>query len=79
MPRPTNIVTKARRQSRNDVLRMPITKDADIVAARRAGIASLLVLTGVADAASASALEGEQRPDRVTASAADLPDLLGIG
>jgi serine/threonine-protein kinase RsbT len=36
MPRPTNIVTKARGQSRDDVLRMPITKDADIVAARQA-------------------------------------------
>jgi phosphoglycolate/pyridoxal phosphate phosphatase family enzyme len=52
---------------------------ADIVAARRAGIPSLLVLTGVADAAAAAALDGERRPDHVTASAADLPGLLGIG
>ena len=51
---------------------------ADIVAARRAGIASLLVLTGVADAAAAAALDGERRPDHVTASAADLPGLLGL-
>lgn len=51
---------------------------ADIVAARRAGIASLLVLTGVADAATAAGLDGERRPDHVTASAADLPRLLGL-
>ena len=36
MPRPPNIVTKARGQSRDDVLRMPITQDGDIVAARQA-------------------------------------------
>jgi HAD superfamily hydrolase (TIGR01450 family) len=51
---------------------------ADIVAARRAGIASLLVLTGVADVTTAAGLDGERRPDHVTASAADLPRLLGV-
>lgn len=51
---------------------------ADIVAARRAGIRSILVLTGVADEASARALDEERRPDLVAASAADLPRLLGI-
>jgi 4-nitrophenyl phosphatase len=39
--------------------------DADIVAARRAGIASLLVLTGVADRGVADRLDGERRPDAV--------------
>lgn len=51
---------------------------ADIVAARRAGIASLLVLTGVADAAIAAQLDGERRPDHVAPSAAELPHLLGV-
>ena len=39
--------------------------DADVVAARRAGIRSVLVLTGVADATTAAALDGERRPDHV--------------
>src|SRR5439155_14531960 len=39
--------------------------DADIVAAHRAGIRSILVLTGVADARLAATLEGERRPDHV--------------
>ena len=51
---------------------------ADMVAARRAGIASVLVLTGVADRASVATLAGERRPDSITASAADLPNLLGV-
>lgn len=41
--------------------------DADIVGARRAGCASILVLTGVADAAMAATLTGERRPDEVAA------------
>jgi len=44
--------------------------DADMVAASRAGMRSILVLTGVADAAMAAALDGEMRPDHV----ADDPD-----
>lgn len=44
--------------------------DADMVAARRAGIASVLVLTGVADRRLAEALDGDRRPDAV----ADDPD-----
>lgn len=44
--------------------------DADMVAARRAGMRSILVLTGVADAAMAATLDGERRPDHV----ADDPD-----
>lgn len=51
---------------------------ADVVAARRAGIPSVLVLTGVADAATATALGGERRPDLVLPSAADLPAHLGL-
>lgn len=51
---------------------------ADIVAARRAGIPSVLVLTGVADAAAAAALEGERRPDVILPSAAELPDHFGL-
>lgn len=47
--------------------------DADMVAARRAGMRSILVLTGVADAAMAATLDGELRPDHV----ADDPD--GVG
>jgi HAD superfamily hydrolase (TIGR01450 family) len=39
--------------------------DADIVAARRAGIASILVLTGVADHRVARQLDGERAPDLV--------------
>ncbi len=41
--------------------------DADVVGATRAGIASILVLTGVADGATAARLEGERRPTAVAA------------
>jgi|KBSSwiStaDraftv2_1062776.scaffolds.fasta_scaffold80494_3 phosphoglycolate/pyridoxal phosphate phosphatase family enzyme len=47
--------------------------DADMVAARRAGMRSILVLTGVADAAMAASLDGERRPDHV----ADDPEAVG--
>ena len=46
--------------------------DADIVAAHRSGIFSVLILTGVADAALAEGLTGERQPDVV---AADHPSL----
>jgi phosphoglycolate/pyridoxal phosphate phosphatase family enzyme len=39
--------------------------DADIVAAHRAGMRSILVLTGVADARLAATLDGERRPDQI--------------
>ena len=52
--------------------------DADIVAAHRAGIASVLVLTGVADRAMADGLEGERRPDQVVDGPAEVASLLGI-
>ncbi len=50
--------------------------DADVAGAHRAGIAAILVLTGVADAARASALDGERRPDAVAADPAEVRALL---
>jgi 4-nitrophenyl phosphatase len=50
--------------------------DADVVGAARAGIASILVLTGVADAATAERLEGERRPTAVAADPAAVRALL---
>jgi phosphoglycolate/pyridoxal phosphate phosphatase family enzyme len=44
--------------------------DADVAGAHRAGCAAILVLTGVADAASVALLDGERAPDAV----ADGPD-----
>jgi 4-nitrophenyl phosphatase len=52
--------------------------DADVVAARRAGIASILVLTGVVDADAARLLEGDRRPDRVARDPAAVAELLGL-
>jgi ribonucleotide monophosphatase NagD (HAD superfamily) len=52
--------------------------ESDIAAARRAGIPSLLVLTGVADAAHVSTLEGERLPDWVARDPADVAGLLGL-
>jgi len=52
--------------------------DADIVAARRAGIASILVLTGVVDAASAELLADERRPDAVAAGPVEVAAMLGL-
>jgi phosphoglycolate/pyridoxal phosphate phosphatase family enzyme len=46
--------------------------DSDVVAARRAGIACALVLTGVADAPLASRLDGDRRPDLVVAGPEEL-------
>jgi ribonucleotide monophosphatase NagD (HAD superfamily) len=52
--------------------------DADIPAARRAGIPSVLVLTGVADEALADGLEGDRRPDWIAADPAAVLDLLDL-
>jgi 4-nitrophenyl phosphatase len=52
--------------------------DADVVAARRAGIGSILVLTGVADAALAATLTGERRPDHVADDPRGVAALLGV-
>jgi glycerol-1-phosphatase len=50
----------------------------DVVAARRAGIASLLVLTGVTDEAAARDLSGERQPDWIARGPAEVASLLGI-
>src|ERR687889_1072511 len=50
--------------------------EADIAGARRAGCASILVLTGVADADRVAMLEGETRPDAVAAGPAEVRTLL---
>ena len=52
--------------------------DADVVAAHRAGIRSILVLTGVADAALAATLSGERLPDQVAADLAQVASYLGL-
>jgi 4-nitrophenyl phosphatase len=61
-----------------DALVIGDNPDADLVAARRAGIPSVLVLTGVVDEAGAAALDGERRPDRVAADPAAVAALLGL-
>lgn len=50
--------------------------DADIVAAHRAGLRSVLVLTGVAERGGVASLEGERRPDAVVADPFELAALL---
>ena len=50
--------------------------DADVAGAHRAGCASILVLTGVADASAAAALTGERRPDAVAAGPSEVRQLL---
>jgi 4-nitrophenyl phosphatase len=51
---------------------------ADVVAARRAGIRSVLVLTGLTDQAAAEKLEGDQRPDFIATGPPDVARLLGL-
>ncbi|MEX0625692.1 MAG: HAD-IIA family hydrolase [Chloroflexota bacterium] len=53
--------------------------DADMVAAHRAGMRSILVLTGVADAVLAASLEGERRPDHVARDPSEVASLLDPG
>jgi 4-nitrophenyl phosphatase len=50
--------------------------DADMVAAHRAGMQSILVLTGVADTALAATLAGERRPDHVARDPSEVAALL---
>ena len=50
--------------------------DADVVAARRAGIRSVLVLTGVTDRATATRLDGERLPDHVVDGPAAVGELV---
>lgn len=52
--------------------------DADMVAAHRAGIRSILVLTGVTEAAAVPHLSGERRPDAVAVNLFQLGPMLGI-
>lgn len=61
-----------------DALMVGDNPDSDIVAARRAGIPSLLVLTGVTDARTAVGLVGDRRPDIVVDGPADIIPLLGL-
>ena len=51
--------------------------DADIVAAHRSGVFSILVLTGVADEEMLPLLAGERRPDVVAGGPPELRELLG--
>jgi phosphoglycolate/pyridoxal phosphate phosphatase family enzyme len=50
--------------------------DADVVGARRAGCASILVLTGVADADVVASLDGDRVPDAVASGPAEVQELL---
>ena len=50
--------------------------DADVAGAHRAGCRSILVLTGVADAAIAASLAGERRPDAIAADPDEVRRLL---
>jgi 4-nitrophenyl phosphatase len=50
--------------------------DADVAGAHRAGCSSILVLTGVADAAVAASLAGERRPDAVAEDPGEVRRLL---
>ncbi len=61
-----------------DAIAIGDNPDADMVAAHRAGIGSILVLTGVTDAASVGALTDERRPDRVAADPSGVAALLGL-
>jgi HAD superfamily hydrolase (TIGR01450 family) len=61
-----------------DALVIGDNPDADMVAARRAGIPSLLVLTGIADAPLAERLDGDRRPDWIAPDPATILHLLGL-
>jgi 4-nitrophenyl phosphatase len=50
--------------------------DSDVLGAHRAGCAAILVLTGVADAASAASLAGERRPDAIAAGPGEVLRLI---
>jgi phosphoglycolate/pyridoxal phosphate phosphatase family enzyme len=50
--------------------------DADVAGAHRAGCAAILVLTGVADAASVALLDGERVPEAVAAGPGEVGELL---
>lgn len=50
--------------------------EADVAGAHRAGCAAILVLTGVADAASVARLDGERVPEAVAAGPSEVRELL---
>lgn len=52
--------------------------DSDVIAAHRAGIGSILVLTGIADEATVATLSGERSPDHVARGPAEVAALLGL-
>ncbi|HEX5397210.1 MAG TPA: HAD-IIA family hydrolase [Candidatus Limnocylindria bacterium] len=60
-----------------DALVVGDNPDADVIAANRAGIRCALVLTGVATASVAAALEGERRPSLVVRDPDDLAARFG--
>ena len=61
-----------------DALVIGDNPDSDVLAARRAGIPVVLVLTGIADAGLAKSLDGERRPDWVAAGPVEVAELLGL-
>jgi len=61
-----------------DALVIGDNPDSDVLAARRAGIPVVLVLTGIADASLARSLDGERRPDWVVPGPAEVAELLGL-
>lgn len=62
----------------SDAVAIGDNPDADVVAAHRAAIDSILVLTGVADAALAATLTGERRPDHVADDPRGVAAILGV-
>ncbi|HYI66761.1 MAG TPA: HAD-IIA family hydrolase [Candidatus Limnocylindrales bacterium] len=62
--------------SRTEAVVIGDNPDADVAGAHRAGCAAILVMTGVADAAMAAALDGERRPDAIAADPAAVLALL---
>jgi 4-nitrophenyl phosphatase len=61
-----------------DALVIGDNPDADVVAARRAGIPVLLVLTGIAEEGQVAGLAGERKPDWVAADPQAVAGMLGL-
>ena len=76
-PRPVMIqlVQQKYKLQANEIAFIGDRLDTDIVCARRAGVAALLVLTGVTTLQQARRAKGELRPDAVFP---DLPSLVGV-
>ena len=70
------LILEASRVGAEEAVVVGDNPDADVVAARRAGIRSVLVLTGVTDRAAAARLDGERLPDHVVDGPADVGELL---